>query len=173
MQTTENMNIAIEVLVEGEGLTEVEIVRLPEGSIAREIVAAVATKGGFPVEEAFLFVEDCEEPLDLALIVENRMTDKVHHVHRTRKIDVGVFYQGRQIYRQFAPSVRVQRVLDWAVGSKGFNIDPVIAPEMELALHGETTPLPKNAHIGRYVRHPHCELALDLIRGIVPNGASR
>jgi hypothetical protein len=43
---------------------------------------------------------------------------------------------------------------------------------MELALHGQTKPLPKSAHIGRYVRHPHCELDFDLIRGVVPNGAA-
>jgi hypothetical protein len=43
---------------------------------------------------------------------------------------------------------------------------------MELALHGETAALPKDAHIGRYVRHPHHKLEFDLIRGIVPNGAS-
>ena len=66
----------------------------------------------------------------------------------------------------------MQRVLDWAFGPNGFKIDPVIAPEMELALHGKTTALPKDAHIGRYVRHPRHELEFDLIRGIVPNGAA-
>jgi hypothetical protein len=173
MQPTENVQVGVEVMVEGEGLSEVEIVRLPEGSLAKEIVVAVATRSGFPAEEAILFVEDCEDPVDLALIIEGNLMDRVHHVHRVRKIEVGVFYQGRRIQERFAPSARVQRVLDWAIGSKGFKIDPTIAPEMELALHGQTTALPKNAHIGRYVRHPHHELAFDLIRGIVPNGASR
>ena len=28
------------------------------------------------------------------------------------------------------------------------------------------------AHIGRFIRHPHHSLALDLIRGTVPNGAA-
>ena len=172
MQPTDDAQVSIEIMAEGEGLAEIEIIRLPEGSIAREIVAAVAVRSGFQAEEAFLFLEDCEEPLNLALIIESSMVNKVHHVHRVRKIEVGVFYQGRRIQEHFAPSARVQRVLDWAIGSKGFKIDPTIAPEMELALHGQTTALPKNAHIGRYVRHPHHELVFDLIRGIVPNGAS-
>lgn len=163
----------IEIMVEGEGLAEVEAIRIPEGSTAREIVAAVAVKGGYPTEEAILYVEDCEEPVDLTIVVtEEVVSGKVHHVHRARKIEVAVFYQGRQIEKQFAPSTRIQRVLDWAVSSEGFKIDPAVAPEMELALHGQTTALPKNAHIGRYIRHPHHELAFDLIRGIVPNGAS-
>ena len=59
----------IEVMVEGEGLTEVETIRIPEGSVAREIAKVVAVKGGFPVEEAILFIEDCEEPIDLAVVV--------------------------------------------------------------------------------------------------------
>jgi len=160
----------IELLVEGEGLVEVETISLPEGSAAREIVIAVAAKGHFAAEEAVLFVEDSEKPIDLAQVFDSGMADKVHHVHRVHRIDVRVFYQGRQIDRRFAPSARVERVFDWADGDHGFAIDPVIAPEMELALHGQTTALPKNAHIGRYVRHPHHELALDLIRGIVPNG---
>lgn len=163
----------LELLVEGEGLAEVETIRVPEGSAVREIVVAVAAKGQFAAAEAFLFAEDSEEPIDLALVIEKDMADKVHHVHRLHRIDVRVSYQNRQIERRFAPSTRVQRVLDWAVGDHGFAIDPIIAPEMELALHGQTTPLPKNAHIGRYVRHPHHELNLDLIRGIVPNGASK
>jgi hypothetical protein len=161
----------IEIMVEGEGLAEIETIRIPIGSTAREIVAAVAAKGGYATEEAILFIEDCEEPVDLAiLVVEEDVSSKVHHVHRARTIEVTVFYQGRQLEKRFAPSTRVQRVLDWAVGPEGFKIDPAIAPEMELSLHGTAAVLPKNAHIGRYIRHPHHELHLDLIRGIVPNG---
>jgi hypothetical protein len=160
-------------MVEGEGLGEVDVVRIPEGSPAREIVLAVASRVGFPAEEALLFVEDCQEPVDLTvLVVEEGVSGKVHHVHRARNIEVALFYQGRQIEKRFAPSTRVQRVLDWAVSPAGFNIDAAIAPEMELALHGDTTALPKNAHLGRYVRHPGHELTFDLIRGVVPNGAS-
>jgi hypothetical protein len=162
----------VEIMVEGEGFAEVELIRLPEGSAAREIVVAVAAKHGFRPDEAFLFVEDCEAPLDLALIIESKMARKVHHVHRARQIDVTVFYQRRHIEKRFSPAARVQRVLDWAVSPSGFNIDRTIAPEMELALQGSTTALPKDAHIGRYLRHPqHC-LSFDLIRGVVPNGAS-
>jgi hypothetical protein len=162
----------VEIIVEGEGLAEVETIRLEEGSAGRELVAAVAVKGGFPAEEGLLFLEDCEEPLDDALVIAEENSGKVHHVHRARQIEVSVFYQGRQLEKRFSPATRVQRVLDWAVGPSGFKIDKAIAPEMELALHGSTTALPKDAHIGRYLRHPQHQLSFDLIRGVVPNGAS-
>jgi hypothetical protein len=162
----------IEILVEGEGLTEIEAIRIPRGSSASAIIVAVATKGAFPAEEAILFLEDSDVPVHpMVLIIEEEVSGKVHHVHRAHKIEVGVYYQARKISRHFSPSMRVQRILDWAVGPDGFKIDPTIAPEMELALHGQTAPLPKVAHIGRYIHHPHCELDFDLIRGVVPNGA--
>ena len=161
----------IAVLVEGEGLPDVARILVAPGCAAREIVTAVAAMSGFPSAEGLLFLEDNDEPLDLALvIVDEVVRGKVHHVHRARQVEVTVFYKDGHKEKRFSPSARVQRVLDWAVGREGFNIDPPIAPEMELAQHGQTTALPKNAHIGRYVRHPHHVLALDLIRGIVPNG---
>ena len=165
--------MGIDLLVEGEGLADVEVIQLPPGSVALAIIAAAAAKGGFSPEEAVVFVEDEDEPLDVtAIIVEGAHGGKVHHVHRLRHVDVTVFYKEQHIERRFRPSARVQRVLDWAVGPNGFkNLDPPIIPEMELALHGTTTALPKNAHIGRFVRLEQPCLKLDLVRGVIPNGA--
>jgi hypothetical protein len=174
MLNVEHGTESIAIMVEGEGLAEVELIHIPCGGTAAEIVAVVAVKGGYMAEDAVLLTEDCDQPVDLALVVtEEVFGRRIHHVHRARNIEVKVFYQMRHIDRRFAPSTRVQRALDWAVGPEGFKIDPSIAPEMELALHGHTTPLPKNAHLGRYLRHPCHELELDLIRGVVPNGSCR
>jgi hypothetical protein len=159
------------IIVDGEGLTDVEVIVVPQGSTGRELVLEVVKKIGIDAEEAILFIEDGDEPLELDLVLREDAAGKVHHVHRARRIEVLVRYQNATKEKSFSPSTRVQKVLDWAVGPEGFKIDPAIAPEMELALHGETTELPKQAHIGRYVRHPHHELTLDLIRGIVPNGS--
>ena len=164
----------IEIMVEGEGLADVAVIQLPQGAIGTDLIAAVAAKGGFPASEAILFFEDEDEPLDLRLpLVGHDKSGRAHHVHRAKEIEVTVFYMRKEKTKAFRPAARVQRVLDWAVVPLGFNIDPAIATEMELALHGETTALPKDAHIGRFVRHPQHTLALDLIRGVVPNGGVR
>jgi hypothetical protein len=168
---SEGGNMDTRIIVDGEGLTEVEVIVVPHGSTGREIVLELAKKTGIEVEQAILFIEDGDEPLNLDLVITEEAARDVHHVHRARRIKVLVYYQNDAKEKAFPPSTRVQVVLDWAVGPEGFKIDPTIAPEMELALHGETTELRKQAHIGRYVRHPHHELALDLIRGIVPNGS--
>lgn len=162
----------IELLVEGEGLADVQVISVPERCRGREIVVAVARIGGYAAEEAFLFVEDGDEPLDLAAVIEEPAARRVHHVHRAEHVDVIVYYQGQHVEHRFRPSTRVQRVLDFAVGPDGFkNIDRAIVPELELALHTTTKALPKNAHIGRFVRHHEHRLELDLIRGVIPNGA--
>lgn len=160
----------IELLAEGEGLADVEVIRLAPGSVVREIIVAVAAKGGFSPDEAFVFLEDGDEPLDVAAIILEEHAHRIHHVHRRPRVDVRVFYKNDTILRPFRPSARIQRVLDWAVGSEGFKIDPPLRPEMELAIHGTTTELPKSAHLGRYVRHDQPCLELDLIRGVIPNG---
>jgi hypothetical protein len=162
----------IELLVAGEGLADVEVILLPLGSSARELVSAVAMKAGFSADEALLFLEDADEPVDIAVaVIDEAHAGRIHHVHRLRQVEVKVFYKDQHIERRFRPAARVQRVLDWAVGPEGFKgIDPVIVPELELALHGTTKALPKNAHIGRYVRHHQPHLELDLVRGVIPNG---
>ena len=112
----------------------------------------MAAKGGFALEEAFLFLEDGEAPLDLSILVDEEARGRILHVHSARTVDVAVSYQAGTHEKKFSPAATVQRFLDWAVSHDGFSIDPAIAPEMELALHGQTQALPKTAHIGRFVR---------------------
>ena len=119
------------IIVDGEGLTDVEVIIVPQGSTGREVIVEVAKKTGIEVEEAILFIEDRDEPLDLDLVIREDAAQKVHHVHRSRRIETLVHYQNGSKERAFSPSTRVQVVLDWAVGPEGFKIDPAIAPEME------------------------------------------
>lgn len=162
----------IEAFVEGEGFANVEIINLPNGSRVRDLVVAVVQKKGGVAEEMLVFEEDVDEPLNFELELKKGPASPVHHVHRARKVDVVVHYLNKTKEKAFSPSTRVQKLLDWVVGPGGFSVDPTIAPEMEVALRGETKELPREAHIGRYVQHPHHRFELDLIRGVIPNGAS-
>jgi hypothetical protein len=83
-------------------------------------------------------------------------------------VKVKVHYQAATEHHQFPPATRIEKILHWAV--KKFKIDPTIAPEMALALHGTVTELPAGAHIGRYAKHDHCAVDLDLIRGDIHQG---
>ena len=163
----------IEILSEGEGLRDIELFLTEQGATASELIRQVADRGRFPADEAMLFIEGENEPLEVkGLIIDDCFRGRAHHVHRTRRLDVRVAYQDKHIEHHYSPAVTVQKALDWAVGTDGFKIDPAIAPEMELALEGSEKPLPRQAHLGRFVHHPSHILCLDLIRGVIPNGGS-
>ncbi len=163
----------IEILSEGEGLKDIELFQAQQGAQAFELIRLVAQRGGFPAEEAMLFIEGGNEPIEMTgLIIDESFLDRAHHVHRARRLDVRVAYQDKRIEHHYSPAATVQMALDWAVGPHGFNIDRAIAPEMELAIEGSEKPLPRQAHLGRFVCHPSHELRLDLIRGVIPNGGS-
>jgi hypothetical protein len=155
------------ILVEGENLTEVIAITVRPDAVGHDVITQVAVIANFHPDAGHLFCEDGDGPLDPTAPVHH---DRIHHVHRAEAIEVTVSYMSGEHKKSFPPSTRVQRVLDWAVGPHGFAIDPSIAPEMELNEVGQPTPLPKSAHIGRFVKHPHHKLHLDLTRGVVPNG---
>ncbi len=159
----------VEILVDGEGLEAVEAVTVRHGAPLSAIVELVATKAGYRVEEALLFVEDEAAPVELSLTVgESFPHHRKHHVHRVRQIEVVVNYNRASREHHYPPSTRVEMVLAWAV--RAFGIDPSMAGEFELTLAGSEEELPSSAHIGRFVRHPQCRLELDLVRGTISNG---
>ena len=168
-ESSAQIGVSVEVLVEGEGITVVEAITIRHGSCLREIVKVVAFKGGYEHTEAHLFLEDEGEPLDLAIVVDAAYPHhRKHHVHRVREVDVAVHYGSSTHERRFPPSAKVETVLMWAV--KAFAIDSAMATEFELALVGSSDELAGTTHIGTLLKHPACRLEFDLVRGVIPNG---
>jgi hypothetical protein len=91
-------------------------------------------------------------------------------VHRCRHITVDVRYDGIVKQHKFSPAATVLRVLHWAVGKNGFNLDENSAAKANLILPGADQPLPKDTMIGRYAAHPGCAVALDLTLKDFTNG---
>ena len=60
--------------------------------------------------------------------------------------------------------------LSWA--SRAFGVDPTMSAEIGLARHGEEEELPGGEHIGHVAGHHQHEVALDLVRGPIANGAT-
>ena len=73
-----------------------------------------------------------------------------------------VFYNGRQVSRAFGPGSTIERVLAWAVGTDGFNIDPTTAHDLVLRLPGQPEDLDPSTHVGTLAPNGG-ELALDLL----------
>ncbi|WP_406867710.1 hypothetical protein [Paraburkholderia fungorum] len=162
--------MVIEILVDGEGFTDVELIEIEDDAPMLRIVEFVAARKGEDAALFALFVEDMDEPCDPTQPVPHHHRKHVHHVHRHKRIEVTVDYGGETIERTYPPSATVKSVLKWAIGPEGFKIEPSYAAEMQLGLPGSTTPLPDMAHIGRFVQGHEHKLVLTLMRGVIPNG---
>jgi len=82
------------------------------------------------------------------------------HCHRCDRVNVFITHESQTKEKSFPPSATVAKAHKWALesfGLKGREHDEV------LYLHGDLkTKLPEHAHIGSYVKFPHCELELCL-----------
>lgn len=117
-------------------------------------------------EHAHVFERDSDEPL--SEIGGRRAITLL--VHRCRHITAEIHYDGETRKHDFSPAVTVLRVLHWAVGKHGFNLDDNAAAKANLILRGSEEPLPKDTMIGRYTEHTDCAITLDLTLKDFTNG---
>ncbi len=144
-------------------------VDVPSGRNVTVILEIFAAERGCAVEELVLIREGEDEPLSgIVLIDADYPRNRRHHVHHVSAVKVTVFYQAGSHDHEFRRQATVDDVLAWVI--KAFNIDPSMAPEFELARHGEKEELSGAEHIG-HLAGRHCELALDLVRGDIANGS--
>lgn len=161
------MSEKIELFVQGEGISDIALVRVPREGTVQDVVEAAA-EHGLRVdgeEELLVIVEDADEALDLdtplrTLGITHR--DRVH-VNRCRRVEVTVNYEAEQKTRDFSPSTTMKKVKKWADGKHGFDLGDVDAAEHLLQICGSNTRPDEDAHIGSLVGAPSCSLCFDLI----------
>lgn len=154
----------IEILLQGEGIADIELVELDEGAGPAEILAiALERRQGGETGDYLVFVEDQEEPLAPGHQLHRHPHGEPHrvHVHRCRNVAVTVTFNGRPETRDFAPSRTVAAVKAWA--AKAFHMDPRDAAEHVLQLAGTADRPEPDTHLGSLVRHGHCEVRFDLV----------
>lgn len=154
----------VRVEVEVEDWQDAKVIEVEGGGLAavlRDVRAFAALEG------AHVFERDKDEPIG-AEIEKKKVLSVV--VHRCKKIDVKVNYDHLTKDHDFPPSATVFRVLHWAIGKKGFNLDDTAKAKANLMLPGGTDPLPKDAVIGRFVKHGECGLTLELTLKDFTNG---
>lgn len=145
------------------------VIKIELGRSVYMILEVIAAERGCKVEELLIYHDGECQPLAETVVVDaDYPHHRRHHVHYAHDVKVTVYYQGSDRWRDYKRNATVGDVLEWAIDE--FKIDPSMASEFELALHGQTTELPASEHVGHLAGH-HRELALDLIRGDIANGA--
>lgn len=162
----------IDLFYQGEGIADIEHLEIDLDSTFADIKACLVEKHGC-AEDALLFLEDEDEPLNDAEKVKDHAGGKglKLHLHRCRQIAVSVTYNGETVDRKFAPGATVARVKRWAAESK-FGMTEEEAGEHVLQIAGTHERPAPGTHIGTLAKRKTCELAFDLVPDERVNGAS-
>lgn len=161
------MSEKIELFVQGEGISDIALVRVPREGTVRDVVEAAAEHGlrVNSEEGPLVMVEDTDEALDLdaplqVLGITHR--DRVH-ANRCRHVEVTVNYEAEQKSEYFPPSTTMKKVKKWVDGKRGFDLGDVDAAEHLLQICGSDTRPDEDTHIGSLVGAPSCSLCFDLV----------
>ena len=154
----------VRVEVEVEDRQETKVIEVEGGSLEAVLKEVRALAG---LEDIHVFERDKDEPIGIE--IEKKKVVSVI-AHRCRKVRVMVNYDHLTKEHEFPPSATIFRVLHWAIGKKGFNLDDAAKAKANLLLPGGTDPLPKDAIIGRFVKHGECGLTLELTLKDFTNG---
>lgn len=156
----------IEVFLQGEGIAEVQLVKVSLDCTVRELIERALTIGNVSAREgadALLFVEDSDEELKPNAKLMEAGIGRRHrvHCHRCRRLEVTVNFNGEHKSHSFPPSTTVRKVKRWA--DDEFKLKGVDATEHALQICGTNRRPDEDVHIGSLVEFPNCKLCFDLV----------
>ena len=154
-----------EILLQGEHIPDIEIIKLDQNDGAEAVLAAAAKHRSCEVEGDFhVFLEDQDEVLHPdSRLPEGKEGQPIRlHVHRCHRVEVTVTFNGVTKEHEFGPGKTIASVKKWAT-SKAFEMDPGDAAEHVLQLAGTTDRPEPDTHIGSLATCPDCRLDFDLV----------
>lgn len=170
----------IQIFVQGEGKREIRVLELAPGTTVRELAEAALAQGvtsqnggGHGGGNAVaVYAEDSDTPLPASATLEAAGLGNHSSVHLSRctRVAVTVHYNGQDRSETFGPGVPMHRVKDWAVGNKGFNLNPVDAAEHVLQHTGGSDRPDEDVHIGSLVGAIGCKVEFDLVAKVRVEG---
>ena len=158
----------LEIFVQGEGIPEITLVRVPDNGTVGDILRSAETQGVRFADDGrslVVLIEDQETELSFDLLLEDAHIGPRSsvHVHRCHRLEVIVNFNAAQKTQAFPPSATIERVKQWAVGPEGFGLHSIDATEHLLQLCHATTRPDEDIHIGSLVTFPDCGLCFDLV----------
>lgn len=162
----------IELFYQGEGVDQIDRLELDPSITFAALKDQLLERHGVS-EDAMLFVEDGDDPVDLTGPVSELATSKGLrlHLHRCLHVEITVSFNGQTVERRFAPSATIRRVKRWAAERK-FDMSPEDASEHSLQVSGTQTQPDGTVHLGTLTDGKVCRLAFDLVPEPRVNGWS-
>lgn len=167
----------LQIFVQGEGKREIRVVELPAQATVGELVKAAQAQGvtsqnGGQGAGVAIFAEDGDKPLAAGETLESAGLGNHSSVHLSHcaRVTVAVQYNGQGQTETFGPGVPMHRIKEWAVGKRGFGLDPVDAAEHVLQLTGTSDRPDEDVHIGSLVGASGCKVEFDLVAKVRVEG---
>ena len=164
---------SVDLFCQGEGVGEMVHIELALDSSFAVLKAHLTDKFRIP-DDALLFIEDKDEPIDESVLVKDCATAtglKVH-IHRSRHVKVTVMYNGKTVDCHFSPSATVARVKRWAT-EKEFGMSEDEAGEHVLQVSGTHDRPAPGTHIGVLTGDKADSVSFDLVTDERVNGAAK
>jgi hypothetical protein len=161
----------IDIYYQGEGLRGIQHLEVHPDSSLGEVKVMLIEKHGLPAD-ILIFLEDAEDPADEASAIhahKGKAGVKLH-VHRSRKIEVTVTYNGRTVEHHFGPGTTIAHVKRWAA-EREFGMSAEDAGEHLLQIVGTQDRPALGVHLGALVETPTCRIAFDLVPDQRVNGS--
>ena len=164
---------SIDLFYQGEGLGEVKHLEIEPDATFAILRARLAEMHGVGPDVQF-FLEDEDDPIGEGVSLAEYASPKglKVHVHRCRRVEVSVTFNGETVERRFGPGATVARVKRWAAERK-FSMSTEEAGEHVLQVAGTYDRPAPGTHIGSLIDCKVCSLAFDLVPDERVNGASR
>ena len=163
---------SIDLFCQGEGIGEILHIELESDAPFAVLKSRLAEELRIP-DDALLFIEDEDEPIDESILVKERATAKglKVHIHRCRYVKVSVMFNGKTVECHFGPSATVARVKRWAA-EKEFGMTEDEAGEHVLQIAGTHDRPAPGTHIGALTDDKADSLSFDLVPDQRVNGAA-
>ncbi|MCY4638550.1 MAG: hypothetical protein OXG04_29300 [Acidobacteria bacterium] len=162
---------SVDLFCQGEGVGEIVHIELEMEATFAVLKARLTEKYRIP-DDALLFIEDEDEPIDESVLVKDHATAKglKVHIHRCRHVKVTVMFNGKTVECHFPPSATVARVKRWAA-EKEFGMSEDEAGEHVLQVAGTHDRPAPGTHIGVLTDEKADRLFFDLVPDERVNGA--
>ncbi len=162
---------AIDVFYQIEGERDIQHVEVGPEHTFGALRALLVERHGI-VEEALIFLEDSEEPIEEAILIREHAghAGVKAHVHRCRHVEVSVTFNNETVQHRFSPATTVARVKHWAAVTK-FKMTEAEASEHVLQIVGTHDRPTPGTHLGALAKCPHCRVAFSLVPDQRVNGA--
>lgn len=153
----------VDIFYQCDGVTSIEHIEIEHGSTFSDLKDLIAKKHNLK-GALLLFLEDGDDPVNEAEIIcgQKNPAGIKAHVHRCRRIEVTVTYNGESVEAAFPPSTTIARLKKWAAEKK-FGMTEEEASEHVLQIAGTHDRPAPNIHIGTLTDCKKCKIEFDLV----------